>query len=130
MRSLSRFGAHKFLLGAAAFSMAALSASKANASTFGIQWTQVGYPYDAQRIAACNPSEIYALNNDHSLWVNDNGGADGYWRYITTPGAAASMGCDGRTLIVMNDDKTLWRLSSTRAAASTAGVSSTRSARR
>jgi hypothetical protein len=110
MKSRSRFGVEKILLGAAAFSLAALSASTARASTFGILWEEAGYPYDAAKIAACNPTEVWAFNTDHSLWVNNSGGVDSGWRYITSPGSAASIGCDGRTLIVMNADKTLWHL--------------------
>ena len=42
--------------------------------------------------------------------MNYQGGADGKWQYVTKPVAAASIACDGTTLVVMNADKSIWRL--------------------
>ncbi|MGB7974200.1 MAG: hypothetical protein WCF81_07570 [Roseiarcus sp.] len=74
-----------------------------------VAWTPVGYPKDALKIAACSPSKLFALNKDHTLWVSYAGGTDGHWRYVTKPVAAASIACDGNTLVVMNADKSVWR---------------------
>jgi hypothetical protein len=96
------------LLALSAFGVVSLASSAAMAD-IGVAWTQVGHPYAASKIAACSPTQIYALNTDHTLWVNNSGGADSGWNYLTTPGGAANIACDGRVLVVMNTDKTLWR---------------------
>ncbi len=76
---------------------------------FSVDWETVGYPWAAQRIAACSATKLFALNTDKSLYVNYSGGIDSEWQYVTTPGSADSIACDGSTLIVMNTDKSIWR---------------------
>jgi hypothetical protein len=47
---------------------------------WSITWTHVGHPGSAAMIAAC-PTDgwIFALNNDGSLWLSTDSGADGTW---------------------------------------------------
>jgi hypothetical protein len=68
----------------------------------------VGQAGGASRIAACSQTQVWALNFDHSLWVNTGGGS-GTWKWVDTPGQATDIACDGVWLYVLNQDKTLWR---------------------
>lgn len=76
---------------------------------FSVDWEIVSHPAAAQRLAACSPHKLYILNTDKSLYVSYQGGVDGSWQYVTTPGSADSIACDGSTLFVLNGDKSLWR---------------------
>jgi hypothetical protein len=107
--SLPKLRANKVLPCAAAVAVLSFAATTAKADV-SVAWQLIGYPWAASKIAACNENEIFAMNTDHSLYVNYNGGRDGYWQYLTTPGSADSIACDGRVFVVMNYDKTIWRL--------------------
>jgi hypothetical protein len=115
MLSRNRFGFGKMFVGALC-AAAALHPHAAHAATatspdggFSVEWTQIGSPLAARKIAAgCGTNAIYALNYDKSLWVNNANGADNSWSYVGTWTGADSMGCDGSDLSILNTDKTLW----------------------
>jgi hypothetical protein len=107
MRILSRLTAARAQLGALAVVLASLTSSTATAN-IPVTWTQVGYPFAARKIAACGPSLIFALNDDHSLYRGQNG-ADGQWQYLTTDTYLSGIACDGNVLVGMNNDGSIWR---------------------
>jgi hypothetical protein len=76
-------------------------------SPMSVTWQKIGYPFNANKIAACPnsfPQVIYALNDDYSLWKgngNDNG-----WTYRGYPGNARDISCTGSSWIwALNSDK-------------------------
>jgi hypothetical protein len=116
MGRLHKSSASRTPLGVAALAVASLLGRTAAAdivtSSAGLRvnWERVGYPASAAKIAACSANQIYALNADKTLWVSNAGGADGTWQYLDKPTLADSIGCDGKFLVAMNYDKTVYRM--------------------
>jgi hypothetical protein len=80
---------------------------------FKVDWTYVGHPWAASKIAACSDDRIYALNDDYTLYYNASSGDDNAWQYIDYPWAAREIACDGLfgSLFALNDNKDLYRAS-------------------
>ncbi len=72
-----------------------------------VNWQKVGYPWAANKIAACGGDVIYALNNDYTLWKGN--GTDSGWTYRGNPYAARDIACTSSTWIwAINSDKTFY----------------------
>jgi hypothetical protein len=79
---------------------------------FRVEWTYVGHPWAASKIAACSAGELYALNDDSTLYYNSSSGDDNAWHYVNHPWAAREIACDGGlypTLFALNFDKALYQ---------------------
>ncbi len=80
---------------------------------FSTTWAEIGYPFDARKIAACGPNEddpngLWALNADNTLWYSPNGGAaPSSWTYQATVPSAEYIVCDAALLYVFTTDKTI-----------------------
>jgi hypothetical protein len=94
-----------------------------------VSWRQIGWPRDANKITACGPNRIYALNNDRTLFVNTSGGVDSGWRYVTAISNTQQIACAGGKLYAFNDDRSLWRNDGTDTAPSWTWVGQPGSAR-
>jgi hypothetical protein len=75
---------------------------------FKISWTYVGHPYAARKIAACSDGEIFALNDDHRLFMNPSGGSDSGWSLADWPSAAREIACAGGAVYALNADQNLY----------------------
>jgi hypothetical protein len=76
-----------------------------------VSWTRVGTPGYATKIAACTEGDgrVYAMNQDHSIWVSHANGSDSSWTFVTTDTYAQQILCANNTLHVFNYDRSLWR---------------------
>jgi|GEM_PF-1250465 len=73
-----------------------------------VEWTLVGAPRDARKIAACSDGRLFALNADRSLWVNKSGGADSGWSWLASLGATQQIACANNQLVAFNDDRSIY----------------------
>ena len=74
-----------------------------------IEWTKVGTPSSARKIAACSDGRLFALNADRSLWVNTSGGADSGWSALPSLGATQQIACASNQMVAFNDDRSIYR---------------------
>jgi hypothetical protein len=76
-----------------------------------VEWTRVGRPHSARKIAACPDGTLYALNYDGGLFVNTQQGGDQGWEYSRNlPDETLSMTCGLRYLFFQKSNRKLWRL--------------------
>lgn len=73
---------------------------------FNVAWSETSYPYAARKIAACGSGELWALNENKTLWVSDNRGVS--WTYVTTPSSAADIVCDADNLYIFDTNKQIY----------------------
>lgn len=74
-----------------------------------VNWTYVGNPSDANRIAACRdyPNTVYALNDDYTLYRGN--GTDSGWSYRGYPWAARDIACTDLDWVwALNQDKSFY----------------------
>jgi hypothetical protein len=74
-----------------------------------MQWTRVGYPWAARKIAACTDGRLFALNADRSLWLSTTGGTDGSWKPLPALHATQQISCANNQLVAFNDDRSLYQ---------------------
>ncbi len=75
------------------------------------QAEQVGRPFAAATIAAPaagRPRVFWALNDDHTLWKNAEGGADGRWVRMGQPRSAQLVAASRGVVFALNGDGSIW----------------------